>query len=129
MTNLAWGLEITALGMGLVFALLGLLWGLLRLALHFDNPPAAKEAAPSPGAGAERAAGVNAVADTPGVAAAPLDPDLVAAIAAAVFKHHSVLRHEAAPAMRSYQPGSLFYASRWITTGRTRQNRSWSRHR
>ncbi len=129
MTNLAWGLEITVLGMGLVFALLGLLWGLLRLALHFDNPPTTQEVAASPAAGNAAAAGITAAAGGPEAAAAPLDPDLVAAIAAAVFKHHSVLRHEAAPAMRSYQPGSLFYASRWITTGRTRQNRSWSRHR
>ena len=37
MDNLAWGLQITALGMGLVFALLALLWGLLTLVLKFDG--------------------------------------------------------------------------------------------
>ena len=129
MANLSWGLQITALGMGLVFALLGLLWGVLRLALYFDNPVAAPETVPSQADDTGTGSAAGALANAPDNASAPLDPDLVAAIAAAVFKHHSVLRHEAAPAMRSYQPGSLFYASRWITTGRMRQNRNWSRHR
>ena len=38
MNNLTWGLQITALGMGLVFGLLALLWGLLTLVLKFDAP-------------------------------------------------------------------------------------------
>ena len=37
MDNLGWGLQITVLGMGLVFALLALLWGLLDLVLRFDR--------------------------------------------------------------------------------------------
>ena len=31
MSDLAWGLQMTVLGMGLVFGLLALLWGLLTL--------------------------------------------------------------------------------------------------
>jgi Na+-transporting methylmalonyl-CoA/oxaloacetate decarboxylase gamma subunit len=49
MDNLGWGLQITALGMGLVFGLLALLWGLLSLALKLDRPPApAAVQAPQP---------------------------------------------------------------------------------
>ena len=36
MDNLLWGLQTTVLGMGLVFGLLGLMWGLLTLALRLD---------------------------------------------------------------------------------------------
>ena len=41
MDNLSWGLQITVLGMGLVFGLLALLWGLLTLVQRFDREPAA----------------------------------------------------------------------------------------
>ena len=40
MDNLIWGLQTTVLGMGLVFALLALLWGLLTLVLRLDKEPA-----------------------------------------------------------------------------------------
>ena len=107
MENLGWGLQMTVLGMGLVFALLAALWGLLTLVLRFDAaPPVAatpRDAPASPG----------------------LDADLVAAITVAVLTHKAVRRRQAAPAMRSYWPGSLLYASRWVATGRARQNRSW----
>ena len=39
MENLEWGLKMTVLGMGLVFALLGLLWGLLTVVLMLDKEP------------------------------------------------------------------------------------------
>jgi len=39
--NLGWGLQMTVVGMGLVFALLAALWGLLNLMLRFDARPAA----------------------------------------------------------------------------------------
>jgi Na+-transporting methylmalonyl-CoA/oxaloacetate decarboxylase gamma subunit len=39
MENLGWGLQMTVLGMGLVFALLALLWGLLTLVLKLDPAP------------------------------------------------------------------------------------------
>jgi hypothetical protein len=54
-----------------------------------------------------------------------MDADLVAAITVAVLTHKVVRRRQAAPAMRSYWPGSLLYASRWVATGRARQNRTW----
>ena len=41
MENLAWGLQMTVLGMGLVFALLALLWGLLTVVLILDKEPKA----------------------------------------------------------------------------------------
>jgi len=109
MDNLGWGLQMTVLGMGLVFGLLAALWGVLTLVLRLDRPP------PAP---AGRA-------DPPPASA--LDPELVAAIAVAVLTHKMIRRRQAAPAMRSYWPGSLLYASRWVATGRGRQNRSWQR--
>ncbi|MFT3848919.1 MAG: OadG family transporter subunit [Propionivibrio sp.] len=109
MDNLGWGLQITALGMGLVFVLLALLWGLLTLVLALDRErdETAQPGEPSRGASLSPADG-----DLPG--------DLVAAIAAAVLRHRSTrLRaHSAAP--REDAAGSL-----WVATGRTRQNTSW----
>jgi Na+-transporting methylmalonyl-CoA/oxaloacetate decarboxylase gamma subunit len=112
MDNLAWGLQITALGMGLVFGLLTLLWGLLTLVQRWDRPAVAVAA--------------------PRVEAAPaaeegMDPALVAAIVTAALAHRAHRRREAAPAMRSHWPGSQLYASRWVAAGRTRQNQSWQR--
>ena len=63
MDNLAWGLQITVLGMGLVFALLALLWGLLRLMLWLDRQPA-EAAAVQPAAAAAAAPAAVAAADT-----------------------------------------------------------------
>ena len=113
MSDLIWGLRMTGLGMGLVFALLATLWGLLALVQRLDRAPA------------EPMAGAAVAAHEP--AAAGLDKDLVAAIAVATLAHRALLRREAAPVMRSYWPGSLLYASRWIAAGRTRQSRSWQR--
>jgi sodium pump decarboxylase gamma subunit len=122
MGNLGWGLQMTVLGMGLVFALLALLWGLLTLVLKLDRAPAAP---PSPQAAAGDAGPVAAAAP----AGEAMDDALVAAITVAVLNHKAVRRREAAPAMRSYWPGSLLYASRWVASGRARQNRSWHRSR
>jgi Na+-transporting methylmalonyl-CoA/oxaloacetate decarboxylase gamma subunit len=102
---------MTVVGMGLVFALLAALWGLLNLVLRF------RRAAGPVGARGRTGAGRRAI---PG-----MDADLVAAITVAVLTHKAVRRHQAAPALRSYWPGSLLYASRWVATGRARQNRSW----
>jgi glutaconyl-CoA/methylmalonyl-CoA decarboxylase subunit delta len=127
MEQLVWGLQITVAGMGLVFSLLALLWGLLTLVLRFDTAPAAAaEAGPGSVAGA---AGEVELADA-GAVPAPeteIDADLLAAITVAVVTHRAARRREAAPAMRSYWPGSLLYASRWVATGRARQNYGWRR--
>lgn len=167
MSDLAWGLQITALGMGLVFGLLALLWGLLSVVQRLDGRVSAAGAAPEPAApqvAADLAAGqavgahdaldaqapraanpapcdvvaqaVNAaVSDGPAVPVAPaapalvqgMDPELVAAILVATLRHRALLRREAAPAMRSYWPGSMLYVSRWVGAGRSRQNSTWQR--
>jgi len=112
--NLGWGLQMTVVGMGLVFGLLAALWGLLGLVLRFDAPPVA------PGPATRAVEQATAEAPTGG-----MDADLVAAITVAVLTHKAVRRRQAAPALRSYWPGSLLYASRWVAIGRARQNRSW----
>ncbi len=110
MDNLVWGLQITALGMGLVFGLLALLWGLLTLVQRWDRPALA---AP--------------VLEAVPVVDEGMDPAQLAAIVTAVLAYRAHLRREAAPAMRSHWPGSQLYASRWVAAGRTRQNQSWQR--
>ena len=119
MENLAWGLQITVLGMGLVFGLLALLWGLLTLVLALDKEPT-PVAAPQPTA--DEAVGEQ-TPEQPTVNGMP--PDLVAAIMIATLKHKQVLRRQAAPFMRSYWPGSQLFASRWVAAGRARQNSTW----
>jgi hypothetical protein len=129
MENLEWGLKMTVLGMGLVFALLGVLWGLLMLVLVLDKEPVAAISPQQATAEAERIA---AVADDAVGAQVPepatvngMPADLVAAIMVATLKHKSTLRGQAAPFMRSYWPGSKLFASRWLATGRARQITTW----
>ena len=125
MSDLIWGLQMTMLGMGLVFGLLGLLWGLLTLVLRFDKAPEPAAAASRPAAEPTASATTDEV--SPATTAQDLDPQLVAAIMVATLAHRAISRREAAPAMRSYWPGSLLYASRWVGAGRSRQNNSWQR--
>jgi glutaconyl-CoA/methylmalonyl-CoA decarboxylase subunit delta len=112
--RLTTGLNITVLGMGLVFVLLALLWALLTVMLRLDRPPAA-----GPGEG---------VAPARPDARKPvkLPPELLSAITVAVFTHQAVLRKQAAPAMRSHWPGSILFASRWVAAGRHQQTQSWN---
>ncbi len=109
MENLATGLRLTVYGMGIVFLLLGVLALIIGGLVRLDRPRTAQA----------KGAGVR-----PAAAASTLDPEVVAAIAAAVALHVRVRRKQAAPAMRSHQPGTL--PSRWVATGRTRQNNSWA---
>ena len=112
MDNLAFGLQVTVLGLGIVFGLLVLLWLLLTVALRFEPEPPADEPT------------------TARLRIRPLDgiePRLVAAIAVAIARHAEARRGEAAPVMRSYWPGSLLFASRWVAAGRMRQGQSWRR--
>lgn len=113
------GLQLMIAGMGLVFLLLLLLWGLMAVLLRLDRAPAAEPAlaADGPGAAAPRAA----------VAPEELDPETVAAISVAVLLHRSIRRKQAAPAMRAHRPGSL--PSRWLAAGRARQNQNWQPRR
>jgi glutaconyl-CoA/methylmalonyl-CoA decarboxylase subunit delta len=124
MEHLGWGLQISALGMGLVFALLALLWGLLRLVLHFDLGAAAPALDPEGAQGKSPPQGEAALEPAPA-----LEPALVAAITAAVLAHASLRRKEAAPSQRMHWPGSLLHASRWVASGRLRQNRTFRKGR
>jgi Na+-transporting methylmalonyl-CoA/oxaloacetate decarboxylase gamma subunit len=121
MDNLAWGLQITVVGMGLVFSLLALLWGLLTLVLRLDKVPAAPALAP------ESMPTPTVAAPSAGPDAAGVDPAMVAAMALAISLHRSRQRGSAEPHMRMHWPGSLLYASRWVAAGRARQTRSWRR--
>lgn len=124
---LGWGLEMTVLGMGLVFALLALLWLLLTLVLKLDKEPEpeAEEDTAVAADSAEEAVEPEAV-----VAAGPklingLEADLVAAILVATHKHRQTMRRQAAPLARTVWPGSQLYASRWLASGRARQTNNW----
>jgi glutaconyl-CoA/methylmalonyl-CoA decarboxylase subunit delta len=108
------GVQITILGMGLVFLLLALLWGILVLMLRLDRDP------PPCGSDQEEGAPRPAPAIPRGMA-----PELFAAIGVAVLTHRSVLRKQAAPSMRSHWPGSILFASRWVSAGRHQQTQSW----
>ena len=130
MENLEWGLKMTVLGMGLVFCLLGLLWGLLTVVLMLDKEPKAEVV--SPQAATAEAERIAAVADEAVGAQVPepvtvngMPADLVAASLVATMKHKLTLRRQAAPFMRSYWPGSQLFASRWVATGRARQTYNW----
>ena len=110
MDDLGFGLGVTVAGLGIVFGLLGALWLLLTIALRLDRRRTASPARPA-------ASG----------RATDMDPRLVAAISVAVLRHAEALRRQAAPTMRSHSPGSLLFASHWVTAGRTRQSQPWRR--
>ncbi len=114
--RLGTGLQLTVVGMGLVFLLLALLWLLLTVLLRLDRAPAAPAPAPAAPAGSPAPA-----ATAPPVVPAPL----LTAVGMAVLVHRAVRRKQAAPFMRSHWPGSLLYASRWVAAGRHLQNRAW----
>jgi Na+-transporting methylmalonyl-CoA/oxaloacetate decarboxylase gamma subunit len=123
MENLGFGLQISVIGMGLVFGLLALLWGVLTLIVRLDRTREDRQWAMQP-------AVIEQATPAPVVSSAPqhaLDQDAVAAILTAVLAHKAALRNQAAPSVRSYRPGSLLFASRWVAAGRTRQSRVWQR--
>jgi Na+-transporting methylmalonyl-CoA/oxaloacetate decarboxylase gamma subunit len=127
MENLNWGLQMTVLGMGLVFTLLAFLWLLLTVVLKLDKEeeeePAQETSAQEP---VEAAAPAEAVEASPGLPMVNgLPADLVAAILVATHKHRQTLRRQAAPLVRAVWPGSQLFASRWLAAGRTRQTHNW----
>jgi glutaconyl-CoA/methylmalonyl-CoA decarboxylase subunit delta len=134
MDDLAFGLQVSVLGMGIVFGVLALLWLLLTLALRLDargtgRARGAASTVEDAGELAPAAPAAHAPAGAVRLVGAPddLDPRLVAAITVAILRHAEARRLQAAPAMRSYWPGSLLFASRWVAAGRTRQGQSWRR--
>lgn len=106
--SLGTGLQLTLIGMGLVFLLLAALWGLMTLLLKLDRAPAPHQAGPEAPVERQRA----------------IEPGLLAAITVAVIEHQAVRRKQAAPAMRTHPPGEL--PSRWVGSGRARQTRLWT---
>lgn len=112
--RLATGLNITVLGMGLVFVLLALLWALLTVMFRLDRPPVPDSTQNVAPARPDARQSVK------------LPPELLSAITVAVFTHQAVLRKQAAPAMRSHWPGSILFASRWVAAGRHQQTQNWN---
>jgi glutaconyl-CoA/methylmalonyl-CoA decarboxylase subunit delta len=136
MDDLLFGLQVTVVGMGIVFGLLALLWLLLTLVLRLEQrgrPEGAAEAVATAAALAPAIDELPAVepSGSPAVrlvgAPADLDPGLLAAIGVVILRHADTRRRQAAPAMRTNWPGSLLFASRWVAAGRARQARSWTR--
>ena len=129
--NLGPGITLTIIGMGLVFVVLTLLWGLIMLLLRIDAPLASQPAVASNKQVNDQSPAEDSVTLTslnPDLAASELSPEMLAAIMVAVRMHRRIRRKQAAPAMRSHQPGTL--PSRWVGAGRTSQNQSWHpRHR
>ena len=121
MGNLAWGLQITVLGMGLVFALLGLLWGLLTLVRTLDREAAAPLGARESDTGNNAPITDNAEGAQPSRVAMKNDipPERVAAIVIAVHKHREVLQRMA----QSPEPARS--VSPWLAAGRVQQNTQW----
>lgn len=113
MTDIGFGLWMTLMGMGTVFAILLLLMFVLRLIGWLDKrsvgrtAPMAERLAPEPAADEA------------------LTPEEIAAITIAVITHARVRRGQAAPAMRQVPPGSQLFASRWVAVGRSYQNQPW----
>jgi hypothetical protein len=99
------GVEVSAIGALLVFGMLGLLWGLIAVLMWADR---------------------RSSATPPRVSSTPetIDAATMAAVMVAVRLHLRALRRQAAPAARVHVPGAL--PSRWVATGRTRQNRSFT---
>ena len=119
MDNIPFGLEVTVIGLAIVFGLLAVMWLLLTLALRLEarRPMRAPTVGP--------ASDASPIAIRPLDGAGDPDPALIAAIAVAVARHADQRRRAAAPAMRNYWPGSLLFASRWVAAGRTRQTAAW----
>jgi Na+-transporting methylmalonyl-CoA/oxaloacetate decarboxylase gamma subunit len=102
------GFELTLYGMGLVFLVLALMWGVIAWLVRLDQ---AVGPVPAQDAAATRRAPA-------------LSPEVLAAVVIACRAHRMTRRKQAAPEMRMHEPGSL--PSRWVGSGRTRQNRSWA---
>jgi sodium pump decarboxylase gamma subunit len=134
MNNLSIGLQLTVIGMGLVFLLLALLAVLIVVLLRLDGRKTARPAQGQPSATlAEASDAATALTAQDSVTVTPvarsagatgeLSPEMLAAVMVAVRMHRRIRRKQAAPAMRLHQPGTL--PSRWVGAGRTSQNQNW----
>lgn len=114
------GLIITALGLGLVFAALGLLWGLMALLTRiFVDPPTASEAA----AEAMPTAAEPAGAETAAAAALTAERARVAAIVAGALMANAIALPVEVPTGPMFEHGRT--APIWVTANRARVLRSW----
>ena len=113
MDDLGFGLGVTIAGLGIVFGLLAVLWLLLTIALRLEGRRVVAPTGRGP--------------DSSAPPSDALDPRLIAAMSIAVLRHAEARRQQAAPAMRSFWPGSLLFASRWVAAGRMRQGQEWRR--
>lgn len=131
MENLGTGITLTVVGMGLVFAVLILLAALIAVGMRLGDR--AGGAADQPASESEAQQTHSALTlhrlmplERPGDQSDHQpSPDELAAIAIAVQLHQIVRRKQAAPAMRTHQPGTL--PSRWLAIGRARQSQTWQR--
>lgn len=121
MGNMAFGLNITLIGMSLVFALLALLWLVLTLIGKIDSLPFLQERGDEEAPEEEPSSFV-----VTGRHADEIDPEVMAAITIAVAAHVAMRRRQGAPSMRMTVPGSQIFASRWLAAGRTRQTGGWT---
>ena len=140
MENLGWGLQMTVLGMGLVFALLALLWLLLTVVLKLDKED--KEDLPeSDIETAEEDVLVAAPANVDGISgdlvaaislavakfrAQRMPEDLAAAITIAAVEHRKIVGPWRPEVARVFWPGTQ--PSRWTMAGRerARQTNNWN---
>lgn len=106
MDSLNIGLQLTIVGMSIVFFLLGVMALLISLLTRWDREPASVQSASTTREFPEG-----------------LDAETLAAITIAVRAHRIMLRKQAAPAMRKHPPGTL--PSRWVAIGRARQTTAW----
>lgn len=133
MENLSAGIMLTVVGMGLVFAVLILLAALIAAGMRLGDR-AGSGAADQPAPATDNAEHTHSALTLHRLM--PLErvgdqsdqqpsPDELAAITIAVQLHQIVRRKQAAPAMRTHQPGTL--PSRWLVIGRARQSQTWLR--
>ena len=117
------GLIITAIGMTLVFAVLGLLWGIMALLTRVfrDAPDAGRPTLKETGGGAAPAASGGAEAGT--LEALTVERARVAAIVAGALMANAV------PLLMEAPVGSVFEHGRtapiWVSSNRARALQSW----
>jgi len=121
MGNMAFGLNITLIGMSLVFSLLALLWLVLTLIGKIDSLPFLKGGDEEEATEEEPASFVVTERHSD-----EIDSEVMAAITIAVAAHLAMRRRQGAPSMRMTVPGSQIFASRWVAAGRTRQTGGWT---
>ncbi|WP_232549393.1 OadG family transporter subunit [Propioniciclava soli] len=129
MENLGWGVMMMVVGMGVVFALLAVLMGVLMLIGRLDRPlrEPGEDAAPAPAPVPSAQAAPAPAAPTVRIVADGLSEDDVAAIAVAVMTHAENRRRLAGPETRRHAPGSQLFASRWLAVGRAQSHSSFTR--